>query len=63
MFSQYPDVLNVGQLAEALGVGRNTAYKLLHDGTICFLRVGKKYRIPKLCLIDYIKSARYNKVQ
>lgn len=61
MFEGYPDVLNVAQLADALGIGRNAAYALLHEGTVKSLRVGRKFLIPKVCLIDYVKSARYNR--
>ena len=31
LFSQYPDVLNVHQLREALGIGRKAAYNLITD--------------------------------
>lgn len=59
MFSKYPDVLTVENLAEALGIGRNAAYELVRTRQIASIRVGRTYRIPKLYLIDYIQGSRY----
>ena len=47
------------ELARALGISRKSAYQLLHDGIIGFKRIGKKYLVPKICVLDYINSARY----
>lgn len=60
MLTDYPDILTPKDLAEILHIGRNTVYTLLKQGIIKSRRIGKKYIIPKLCLIDYIKSTRYN---
>lgn len=60
MFKQYPDVMTVPQVAEALRIGRGTAYKLVNEKTIGSVRIGKKIRVPKQCLIEYVQSARYN---
>lgn len=59
MFSKYPDVLTVENLAEALDIGRNAAYELVRTRQIASIRVGRTYRIPKLYLIDYIQGSRY----
>jgi excisionase family DNA binding protein len=60
MLTKYPDLINMGQLQEILGVSRNAAYKLVREGKINFFRVGKLIRIPKRFLIDYIESECYN---
>lgn len=60
MFNQYPDVLTVQQVAEALRIGRGAAYKLVNERTIGSVRIGNKIRVPKQCLIEYMQSARYN---
>lgn len=60
MFNQYPDVLIVQQVAEALRIGRGAAYKLVNERTIGSVRIGNKIRVPKQCLIEYMQSARYN---
>ena len=59
MFKDYPDVLNVNQLCEMLHIGKNSAYKRLSSGEIKSRRIGRKYVIPKLCVIDYLNSSRY----
>lgn len=60
MFKDYPDILTVEQLSEALGIGINTAYKLIRKRVIGSKRIGRKIIIPKLCLIEYVHTARYN---
>ncbi len=60
MFKDYPDILTVEQLSEALSIGINTAYRLIKKQVIGYKRIGRKILIPKLCLIDYVQSARYN---
>ena len=34
MLKDYPDVMDIGQMCEALGVSTKTGYKLLKDGKI-----------------------------
>lgn len=59
MFKEYPDVLTVEQMAHALGIGLNSAYRLVKERQIGCVRVGKKILIPKVCVADYLASARY----
>ncbi len=59
MFNHLPDVLTIPQLAAALGVGENTAYRMVHTREIGSKRIGRRILVPKICLEDYIKSARY----
>lgn len=54
MLNKYPDVLNVKQLCEVLGIGKNTAYKLLKSREIKALRIGAVYKIPKRDVIKYL---------
>ena len=60
MFKQYQDLLDITELQSALGVGRNTAYRLVRSGRIRHLRVGRKIKIPRWALVDYVESACYN---
>lgn len=59
MLNGYRDVLSVSELAEILGISKTSAYRLVNDGTIGCRRVGKKILIPKVCVTDYLNSARY----
>lgn len=63
MFNEYPDILTPANVAKALGIGKNTAYKLIEEHTIGSRRIGRKIIIPKVCLIDYAQSARYTVVK
>lgn len=54
MLNKYPDVLNVKQLCEVLGIGKNTAYKLLKSGEIKSVKIGHVYKIPKKYVKEYI---------
>ena len=54
MFPEYPDVLDVDDLCKALGIGKNTCYKLLKSGSIKSMRIGNVHKIPKVWLIEYI---------
>lgn len=55
-FKEYPDVLNVEQMQSALGIGRSTAYKLIKNNEIGYIRVGRSIRVPRRCLIDYTEQ-------
>ena len=42
-------------MCEALGVSTKTGYKLLKDGKIEYLKIGRAYRIPKAHILRYLK--------
>ncbi|MDR4985939.1 helix-turn-helix domain-containing protein [Bacillus cereus] len=54
MFDAYDDVVPVEDLMEMLDIGRNKAYELLQSGQIKSFKVGKSYRIPKICIQNYV---------
>ena len=57
MFNDYPDVVKVDDLCKMLHISKSLAYRLLHNGEIVSVRVGRVHRIPKLCIIDYLTKA------
>ena len=58
LFSEYPDVVDVRQLRKMLGgVGNKTAYKLLHEGRIRYMRIGRGFRIPKASVIQFVQES------
>jgi len=59
MLNNYPDVLTVQQAAQALGVCEASVYRMVKERAFGSRRVGRKILIPKVCLIDYLNSARY----
>lgn len=57
LFENYPDVLTVQQVRQALGIGRVGVYKLLDSGGIRCFKIGNAYKIPKTALVDYINQS------
>lgn len=58
MFFDYPDVMTVDEARKALHIGKNTIYRLLKENIIKSIRIGTKYMIPKVFLIEYVYSYR-----
>ena len=55
MFEKYPDVVEVDDLRVMLGgISKKLAYRLLADQEIRSARVGRSYKIPKICVIEYL---------
>lgn len=55
IFSQYPDIVGIDDMRIMLGnIGRNKAYTLLKTNEIKHLKVGRKYKIPKRYIVDFL---------
>ena len=55
MFENYPDVVEVDDLRVMLGgISKRLAYKLLTNQEIRNVKVGRAYKIPKICVIEYL---------
>ena len=54
-FKKFPDVLSVNQLCEVLHLSKPSVYKLLESGELKSLRVGAKYKIPKVYVMEYMQ--------
>lgn len=55
VFKEYPDVLDVKQVSELLGISTKTVYKLIRDGSLSALKVGREFRVPKVVIMKYMK--------
>lgn len=53
--NDYPDVMNIDEMCEILGISTKTGYKILKDKQLMSIKIGRMYRIPKVHLIDYLK--------
>lgn len=61
MFTTYPDIVDITQMRKMLGgIGVTLAYKLLKQGKIKSLKIGREYRIPKSCIIQYLLDTKEN---
>ena len=59
LLTNTPDVLTVMEAAETLKVGRTTMYRLVRDGKVKHLKIGRKVLIPRKYLQIFIeKSAK-----
>ena len=55
LLKDYPDVMNIEQMSVVLVIRTKTGYKLLREGAISALKVGRSYRIPKVSILAYLK--------
>jgi excisionase family DNA binding protein len=56
---QYSDILTIEELCEVLGIGTNAAYQLLNEHTIPAFRIGRRWKIPKEAVIQYISCWKH----
>ena len=54
MFTEYPDLVDVVQLKEMLGIGITLAYRLVKQNIIKSIKIGREYKIPKANVIAYL---------
>lgn len=54
MLKDYPDVMSIEQMCEILSISTKTGYRILREGKILSLKVGRAYRIPKAHLFTYL---------
>ena len=60
MFKSYPDLVDIIQLKEMLGIGITLAYRLVKNNQIPALKIGRQYKIPKMNIIDYVTIQNKN---
>ena len=59
MLKEYPDVLKIEQMCDALGgISTKTGYKLLRENRIESVKVGREYRITKSNVIDFLMKKK-----
>jgi excisionase family DNA binding protein len=52
-------LLTVAEIAEELRVSKMTVYRLIHDGELAHVRVGRGYRVPQPSFDEYIAVNTY----
>ena len=60
MFTSYPDLVDIIQLKEMLGIGITLSYRLVKNNQIPALKIGRQYKIPKMNIIDYVTIQNKN---
>lgn len=54
LFQNYPDVVDVNHLSTMLGISKKLAYRLVSNGDIGSVKVGRSYKIPKTFVVQYL---------
>ncbi len=54
--NDFGDILFPYDVMMLLGIGKNTFLKLVHSGELKGFRVGKKWRVLKTDLLDFIRK-------
>lgn len=54
-----PDVMTVDEAAAVLHIGRNAMYALIHERKVYAVRIGRRLRVPKTSLIDFLQPDRF----
>ena len=55
VLKDYSEIMSVEETSAALGVSTKTVYKMLKNGTIQNMKVGRSYRVPKVHLLSFLK--------
>ena len=50
------DLLGINDITKLLGIGRNTAYKLINSGELPSIRLGRKLRVRLSDINEYIND-------
>lgn len=54
VLADYPDVLTIPDLHEILKISEKTIYKLLRENTIPGIKIGGKYLVVKIDLVEFL---------
>ncbi len=52
--------LTVAEVATVMRVSRMTVYRLVHNGDLNAVRVGKSFRVPECEVHEYLRNAYNN---
>jgi len=56
MLKNYPNILGVNDVSQILCVNPKTVYKLLNEGVLLSIRVGRLYKIPKWNVVKLLNA-------
>ncbi|MBQ8012409.1 MAG: helix-turn-helix domain-containing protein [Oscillospiraceae bacterium] len=55
------EIMTVEELIELLQIGKSTAYQLLASGEIRAFRIGRKWKIEREAVYEYIRGKMHGK--
>ncbi len=56
MNQSYPDVLQVADIQQILGIGRRQAYELVNSGQFHVIRIGKSIRVVRDVFFNWMNG-------
>lgn len=62
MFAEYPDIVGMDQLCEMLNLKYKTVCKFVREGKIPRMPDGRKIRVAKIEVINYVLQRTQNRV-
>ena len=62
MFADYPDIVNAEQLCEMLDLKYKTVCKFVREGKIPRMPDGRKIRVAKIEVINYVLQRAQNRL-
>jgi len=54
VFREYPDILDAEQISKMLSVSTKMIYKLIKEGALGAMKVGRTFRVPKIAVMRYM---------
>lgn len=54
VFKDAPDILGIKQVSDLLEVSSKTVYKMVKQGALTAVKVGREYRIPKFEVLRFL---------
>ena len=61
-FKKDPDVMQVKAVVRSRHCSKNTVYKLIHEGRIDSIKIGRNILIPKTALVEMMVNERYYQI-
>ena len=61
-FKKEPDVMQVKDVVRLLHCSKNTVYKLIHEGRLDTVKIGRSILIPKTALVEMMVNERYYQI-
>lgn len=55
MFENVPDIMTFKECQHTLKIGKNSLLDLIHNGEIEAFKIGNRWKIPKIAVIEYVK--------
>ena len=49
--------MTVAEVAAAMRVSKMTVYRMVHNGDLAAVRVGRSFRVPERAVDDYLTNA------